>query len=284
MAMNEGTIGRNSFHRIIVRWRDDNGTAVGPAVEVPLNDVRLADAVLGGWHDNASFARCDKQRCVGTGSHRLYRQDEGWIGGLSTPYIAKPAHNASGAGGWNSRPHLVSGAWGQRTTLGGTTLRSRLAEVLRATPVGATLRYPQSMADNATEAVLKQVEALYLGSRYCVVPPGDNPSSRRLQTVMISGCVPVVCSDYFALPFPLQISWDASVLRVPEASCDRFIQRQLPRLGRDAWEGMHRNVVRVRQRLAFLATAPAAHGYVVDAMLRELALARPTPRAVSPDA
>ena len=277
MAMNEGTIGRNTFHRILVRWRDDNGTAVGGAVEVPLNNV------LGGWHDNASFARCDKQRCVGTGSHRLYRQDEGWIGGLSTPYIAKPSHNASG-GGWSSRPHLVSGAWGQRTTLAGTALRSRLAKVLQATPGGTTLRFPRSVAENATQAVLKQVEALYLGSRYCVVPPGDNPSSRRLQTVMISGCVPVVCSDYFALPFPLQISWDASVLRVPEASCDRFIQRQLPRLGRGTWESMHRNVVRAHRRLTFLATAPAAHGYVVDAMLRELALARPTPRAVSPDA
>ena len=86
---------------------------------------------------------------------------------------------------------------------------------------------------------------------------------------MMAGCVPVVCSDHYALPYPSQIDWDATVLRVPEAGCTRFLQ-VLPRFSPMKWSDMHRSVLHARTLLTYLTTAPAAKGYVVDGMIREM--------------
>ena len=53
-------------------------------------------------------------------------------------------------------------------------------------------------------------------SIFCLVPRGDNASSRRLYYAIQALCIPVVVSDNFELPFASQLPWDDMILRLPE--------------------------------------------------------------------
>lgn len=53
-------------------------------------------------------------------------------------------------------------------------------------------------------------------ARFCMVPRGDNPGSKRFYSAILSGCIPVVLSDAFVLPFASQIDWANTVIRIPE--------------------------------------------------------------------
>jgi len=138
LGMNEGTIGANSFARIVVRWLHANGSVALPAKAVsqiklsPQYDPEACSLwpILPVWSpwsclasealNQSSVRLCTRDRCFGNGKHTLFRQDLGWIGGISLPYISAPARNdtiESGQSGWRRRPRLVVGAWGRRTTV-----------------------------------------------------------------------------------------------------------------------------------------------------------------------
>ena len=56
--------------------------------------------------------------------------------------------------------------------------------------------------------------------RFCLVPPGLTPTSRRLYEAIATRCVPVIVSDRFVVPFSELIgdaALDQLVLRIPEA-------------------------------------------------------------------
>ncbi|KCV70616.1 hypothetical protein H696_02973 [Fonticula alba] len=50
---------------------------------------------------------------------------------------------------------------------------------------------------------------------FCPHLPGDSSSARRLTTAMLAGCIPVVLSDFAALPYESLIDWDQLVIRIP---------------------------------------------------------------------
>ena len=56
----------------------------------------------------------------------------------------------------------------------------------------------------------------YRKSTFCLIPPGLTASSRRLYESVQSGCIPVLVSDHFLLPFydgEVRVLWDNAVVR-----------------------------------------------------------------------
>ena len=54
-------------------------------------------------------------------------------------------------------------------------------------------------------------------SKYCIIPHGDSPSSKRFYDAVIYGCIPVIIADGFVLPFDKTIiDWDQCIIRIPQ--------------------------------------------------------------------
>jgi len=57
----------------------------------------------------------------------------------------------------------------------------------------------------------------YIRSKFCVIPRGDVPNSKRLFDAIFAGCIPVVVSDDIQLPFTNVIDYSKFLLRFSEA-------------------------------------------------------------------
>lgn len=89
-------------------------------------------------------------------------------------------------------------------------LRLRLHDLLAQHPRAAfyNLLARGTSRDVSDPAVL----LAYLQATFCIVPPGDAPSSKRLYSVIAAGCIPVIVADEFVLPFPF-LPWHRFSLR-----------------------------------------------------------------------
>jgi hypothetical protein len=197
-------------------------------------------------------------------SCRVYRQDYAWKNGLALPYFdtGLPRTLRESNRGFNERKFLAIGAWGARKK--GNHLRSLCSDALANTPACKFM-----LLGGKTEPSQAEIEALYTHSKFCVVPRGDTASSRRLQTAIFAGCVPLICSDHYVLPFPSRISWNASSLRVPEAECARTITETLPSVTAEKWSDLHAHVIRAQTPLLYNLSEPAAPGYLLDSLISE---------------
>jgi hypothetical protein len=55
-----------------------------------------------------------------------------------------------------------------------------------------------------------------LSSKFCLVPRGDTQTTAHLSNAVAAGCVPVILSDDWILPFRERLPWDDFSVRVPE--------------------------------------------------------------------
>ena len=53
--------------------------------------------------------------------------------------------------------------------------------------------------------------------RYCLCPRGITPWTVCLYQSLVAGCIPIVLSDSFELPFQWALPWEKFSLRVPES-------------------------------------------------------------------
>jgi hypothetical protein len=53
-------------------------------------------------------------------------------------------------------------------------------------------------------------------SKFCFAPRGDSPSSSQIYNAMAGGCIPIIVSDDFVLPFGAQFPWARVSIRVRE--------------------------------------------------------------------
>merc|ERR1712130_876770 len=62
----------------------------------------------------------------------------------------------------------------------------------------------------------------YLRSRYCLVPAGDTPSTRRIFESLAAGCIPIVFGgiDHIAIDLPFRTSVDWTKLAIFAGSVD----------------------------------------------------------------
>jgi len=113
---------------------------------------------------------------------------------------------------------------------------SRNADVLERCVVGKSAggRWLKSGGDaelvndlmSSLEARTKLAETTareYTDSRFCFVPAGDSPTSRRLFDVLAAGCVPIYMGDTESmlrnLPFPRTIDWRKIMLFAGDLQC-----------------------------------------------------------------
>ena len=61
------------------------------------------------------------------------------------------------------------------------------------------------------------------GSQFCLVPPGGDGWSSRVDDAVRHGCIPVILIDNVHLPFESLLNYTAFALRVPEAQVERLI-------------------------------------------------------------
>jgi hypothetical protein len=80
-------------------------------------------------------------------------------------------------------------------------------------------------------------------SEFAFVPRGDALFSYRLLEAVSFGCIPVILSDGWVLPFDRTIDWDAMALQVPEAMVPE-LPRILESFDRSRIADMRANLVR----------------------------------------
>lgn len=120
----------------------------------------------------------------------------------------------------------------------------------------------------------------YVESRFCFVPAGDSPTSRRLFDVLATGCVPVYLGNatemVLNLPFPRTIDWRNLMLFAGDLQCASehlheisqrlvAISDRKPAYGGAAWQAMsHAGKLQFHNFLNYRRRG------LGDALLREL--------------
>lgn len=107
--------------------------------------------------------------------------------------------------------------------------------------------------------------ALMAESEFALVPRGDTYYSYRLLEALSFGCIPVVLSDGWVLPFDRLVPWDDFILHVPEAEVMTLPQRLA------ALSEPQRNAMRAAGAEAY-ATYFSGFDGIVAGLLREAAI------------
>ena len=223
----------------------------------------------------------------------IYRIAVGTNYGVSLPYIEDDSASTQLKAlqlGFHDRKVLVSGAWGRRA--GSQSLRDNCARAIQAAPGGVFVdldpvtEHLRNAANASGSTVRDAIEAgstnglglwngslasLYAASRFCVVPRGDTAASKRLMTAVLAGCVPLVCSDHYALPFSSQINWSRTVLRVPEAGCIDAIGQTLPHVSIREWARLQVHLLVAAKHFRYDQASPG-RSPLIESMLHEMQL------------
>ena len=114
-------------------------------------------------------------------------------------------------------------------------------------------------------------------ARFCLVPRGLTPASRRLYEAIASGCAPVVVSDEFRLPFGSWLDYDAFSLRLPEKclSAGGASARAALEAEEAAGSKLRRQATAVRDLFLYDAPASRAADGILASVLLEKGWARP---------
>ncbi len=102
-------------------------------------------------------------------------------------------------------------------------------------------------------------------STFAIVPRGDSHFSYRLLEVMSFGCIPIILSDGWILPFDRTIPWRELSLHIPEAAFDR-IPALLARLSPATIENLQGKVIAAYQNHL------ANFDVIIDTLLGEAAM------------
>lgn len=82
-----------------------------------------------------------------------------------------------------------------------------------------TKRKDSFCRDTSTETITPTAYAMTMrNSRFCFAPRGDTESCKHLYNAIAAGCIPILLSDAWKLPFSEIIPWSQLIIRLPEAS------------------------------------------------------------------
>ena len=83
-------------------------------------------------------------------------------------------------------------------------------------------------------------------SKYCICPSGYEVASPRIVEAIYAGCVPVLISDYYVLPFSDVLNWKSFSVEVPVKDVPN-LKKILMRIPTRQYIRMQRRVVQVRR-------------------------------------
>lgn len=102
-------------------------------------------------------------------------------------------------------------------------------------------------------------------SRFCIIPRGNTPWTRRFFDAVVRGCIPAVLSDPVAFPFERLLDFRSMTLKLPEQWTPRLVS-ELKAVNASALERLQRGL-----RAAWPAFVYTADGCAFDMLLLELA-------------
>ena len=99
--------------------------------------------------------------------------------------------------------------------------------------------------------MIYQVPFIMSQSKYCIVPRGDSPSSKRFYDAIMYGCIPIIISDGFDLPFDgTQIRWDDCVVKIPQSRVDD-LPSVIANITDDEYQFMYQKLIQTRELIRF---------------------------------
>ena len=128
--------------------------------------------------------------------------------------------------------------------------RARLFEILKKidNSIGIIIKRekPKEMSYQ-----IDKVPFYLANSKYCLVPYGDSPSSKRFYDAVNYGCVPVVISDPFKPAFDkTQINWDNCYVKIPQKDIEK-IPDILSNISNERYEEILKNMLFAREFIRF---------------------------------
>ena len=74
----------------------------------------------------------------------------------------------------------------------------------------------QSLVSCGQSGLAQKFDQGIIDSKFCFAPRGDSPSSSQVYNAMAGGCVPIIISDDFILPFGNEFPYDRVSVRLRE--------------------------------------------------------------------
>eukprot|EP00897_Mesotaenium_endlicherianum_P002809 jgi/Mesen1/2556/ME000162S01686 len=110
-------------------------------------------------------------------------------------------------------------------------------------------------------------------SKFCLVPAGDTPSSSRLSAAMLAGCVPVIVSNDYELPFEGGLDYTRFAVIVPESLAVQpgYLVGALRGMEEEAWERLWRGTTQAARHFEY--ASPARTGGPEDMIWQAIARA-----------
>ena len=98
---------------------------------------------------------------------------------------------------------------------------------------------------------LNKIPFYLANSKYCLVPYGDSPSSKRFYDAVNYGCVPVIISDPFKPAFDkTQINWDNCYIKIPQKDIEK-IPDILSNITDERYDEIRKNMLFAREFIRF---------------------------------
>lgn len=125
--------------------------------------------------------------------------------------------------------------------------------------------------EHADSYVLDLAEA-----KFCLFLRGWHVWSERLGFIVNAGCIPVIISDHYALPFWQHLDWSKFSVRISQKDALQpgYIKRVLLAVSEEHAQGMEEELESLQQSLSY--NLPVQPGDIFQRILRELG-ARKTP-------
>ena len=104
---------------------------------------------------------------------------------------------------------------------------------------------------NLTEEQLYLTPYIMSETKYCIVPNGDSPTSKRFFDAILYGCIPVIISDGYEYPFDKTIvNWEECVVKIPQNKI-KHIPDIIGNISNERYEHMFQYLQKAREHIRF---------------------------------